>query len=81
MEQGEWKLDPEPLPVDYGAVLEEKGEWPNAQWKGTRECLARAAAVMFNLGNYLMACNKKVRVTIECDPETERFWVKREVLN
>lgn len=81
MEQGKWEMDPAPLPVDYGAVLEESGKWPNAQWKGTRECLVRAAAVMFSLGNYLMACDKRVRVTIECDPETELFWVKREVFN
>ena len=83
MEQGEWKLDPEPLPVsaDYEAELKHMGEWPNPQWKGRRECLARAAAVMFHLGNYLMACDKRIRVTIECDPETGRFEIKREGIN
>lgn len=57
------------------------GEWPNLQWDGTLECMDYAAAIMFELGNYLMVSDKKVRVTIERDPEAGRFWVKREELN
>ena len=61
--------------------MERKGEWPNPQVKGTLECANYAGAVMFELGSMLMPSDKKIRVTIECDPETERFCVKREELN
>lgn len=43
------------------------------------ECLDHAAAVMLHLGDMLTS-NEKIRVTIERDPETERFTMKREVI-
>lgn len=55
-----------------------EGEWPNLKWEGKLECMDYAAAIMFELGNYLMTSDKKVRVTIERDPEKGRFCVKRE---
>lgn len=47
------------------------------EFDGKQECMDHAAAVMLHLGNMLL-CGKKFRVTIECDPETGRFSVKRE---
>jgi len=38
-----------------------------------------AAAVMLHLGDMLMASDERIRVTIERNPETEKFTVKREV--
>ena len=61
--------------------MEQKGEWPNIEGTGTLECLDHAAVVMFHLGSMLMASDKKIRVTIECDPETGRFEIKREEIN
>ena len=62
-------------------VVQKQGEWPSPQVKGTLECVNYAAAVMFELGNMLMPSDKKIRVTIECDPGTGRFTVKREEIN
>lgn len=61
--------------------MEEKGEWTNAEAAGTLDCLDHAAAVMLHLGSLLMACDQKIRVTIERDPETGRFEVEREVIS
>lgn len=47
---------------------------------GNADCLAHAGAVMFHLGNLLLA-DKKFRVTIECDPETGQFELFRELLS
>lgn len=47
---------------------------------GKPECLDHAAAVMFHLGNMLMASGEKIRVTIERDQVTGWFEIKREVI-
>lgn len=47
---------------------------------GTMECMNHAANVMLHLGNLLLLGQEKFRVTIERDPETGRFTIKREVL-
>lgn len=51
------------------------------QGGGKLFALECAAGVMMHLGNYLLPSSKKIRVTIECDPETGRFTVKREVIS
>lgn len=62
--------------------MEQQGEQPITQTaSGTLESLDHAAAVMFHLGNMLMASDEKIRVTIERDPETGRFEVEREVIS
>ena len=48
---------------------------------GALECMGHAAAVMLHLGNLLLSSQGKFRVTIECNPETGRFTLKREVLD
>ncbi len=48
---------------------------------GTLECMDYAAAVMFCLGDFLFVSDEKIRVTIERDPETRRFTIKRKVLS
>ena len=47
---------------------------------GTLECMDHAAAVMLHLGNLLSPSDKKIRVTIERDPGTGQFTMKREFL-
>ena len=46
----------------------------------TPDCLDHAAALMLLLGDYLLT-DKKIRVTIERNPETGRCTIKREVLS
>lgn len=58
----------------------EKDKQMNTEGSGTLECMDHAAAVMLYLGSQLAASDEKVRVTIERDPETKRFVVKREVV-
>ena len=53
----------------------------DVQGGGKLYALECAAAVMMHLGNYLLSGSKKIRVTIECDPETGRFTIKREVIS
>jgi hypothetical protein len=56
-------------------------KWPPVvDWSGDLGCMDYAAAIMFHLGNVLLPDDEKVRVTIERDPETERFTIKREVI-
>ena len=58
-----------------------KDERMDTEGFGTLECMDHAAAVMLHLGNMLAASNEKIRVTIERDPETGRFSVKRETIS
>lgn len=44
------------------------------------DCLDHAAAVMLHLGDFLCS-EKKIRVTIERNPETSRCVMKREVIS
>jgi hypothetical protein len=48
---------------------------------GTLDCLDHAAAVMLHLGDLLSTNCKKIRVTIERDPEIGRFSMKREIIS
>lgn len=58
----------------------EQGKWTHPESTGELDCMDKAAAVMFHLGNMLMASDKKIRVTIERNPETGIFEIKREEL-
>lgn len=58
----------------------EQGNRVAIQGRGSMECMNHAAAMMLHLGNLLSASDEKIRVTIECDPETGKFTVKREVI-
>lgn len=61
-------------------MMEEKADLRATQCEGEKEILDRAAAVMFHLGSMLMTKDKKIRVTIECDPEARRYEITREEL-
>lgn len=61
-------------------MLEKKGDLPNTQSAGAMEDMHRLAAVMFHFGSMLMTKDKKIRVTIECDPESGRYEITREEL-
>lgn len=65
-------------PVTLGPEIQVNQMSGDAFW--TVECMDHAAAVMFHLGNALFS-NKKIRVTIERDPETGKCTMKREILS
>lgn len=62
------------------AKEKQKSDLQNTQSAGAMEDMHRLAATMFHLGSMLMTKDKKIRVTIECDPEAGRYEITREIL-
>lgn len=60
--------------------MQEKDNLPNTQSAGAMEDMHRLAATMSALSHMLMTKDKKIRVTIECDPEAGRYEITREAL-
>lgn len=48
---------------------------------GKSDAIGTAAAIMRELSKHLWMDGKKFRVTIDCDPETNRFEIIRQDLN
>jgi len=55
--------------------------WPAVHGGGDVFALDCAAAVMMHLGNSLLSGGRKIRVTIESDPDTGKFKFSREVIS